>query len=255
MKAQPWLTGLAIGAGAMYLLDPRTGKRRRALARDKTVHLTHLAADAAGKTRRDLGNRARGLTHATALSLRRDDADDAVLRERVRAKMGRYVSNPSAIEVACENGCCTLSGNVLAPEADQLLAAVGRVRGVGEVVDALQRHEPGAAMPDLQGWSPRPRRQLDVLQRTWAPATRLLVALPGAALLGMAAQRRNRVALATGTVGAVALLRSLTNRPLRELVGQAPQERGLDASRSITPAAPGGAHGQGGEREEAVPLH
>jgi hypothetical protein len=52
-----------IGAGAMYLLDPNSGRRRRALVRDKAVHLSRkvqCAADAVGK---DLANRIEGMKH------------------------------------------------------------------------------------------------------------------------------------------------------------------------------------------------
>ena len=45
----------------MYLFDPQMGRRRRALARDKAVSLTHEAQDAARVVARDASNRARGL--------------------------------------------------------------------------------------------------------------------------------------------------------------------------------------------------
>ena len=35
------LAGLLLGAGAMYLLDPDRGTRRRALMRDRAIHLGH----------------------------------------------------------------------------------------------------------------------------------------------------------------------------------------------------------------------
>lgn len=38
------LIAAAIGAGLMYLLDPDGGRRRRALARDKAVHLKNTIA-------------------------------------------------------------------------------------------------------------------------------------------------------------------------------------------------------------------
>ena len=54
------------GALAMYVLDPDSGRRRRALARDKATQLAQDTADAVQGTARDLGNRARGLAHETA---------------------------------------------------------------------------------------------------------------------------------------------------------------------------------------------
>lgn len=55
------LAGLGLGAGLMYLFDPRQGRRRRALARDKIVRMAHQAEDAVDVVTRDMKNRARGL--------------------------------------------------------------------------------------------------------------------------------------------------------------------------------------------------
>ena len=112
MKTSSWITGFLLGAGVMYLLDPQSGRRRRALGRDKTRHLVKAAGARSGKRGRDLANRARGLAHTVGGVVRRDRVDDAVLHERVRAELGRHVSNPSAIEVACADGACTLRGPV-----------------------------------------------------------------------------------------------------------------------------------------------
>jgi hypothetical protein len=56
-----FLAGVGVGAGLMYILDPRMGRRRRALVRDQATHLVHEAQDAAGAVARDVTNRARGL--------------------------------------------------------------------------------------------------------------------------------------------------------------------------------------------------
>jgi hypothetical protein len=45
----------------MYLLDPQGGRRRRALARDQVVQLTHEAQQAAGVVAHDMRYRAQGL--------------------------------------------------------------------------------------------------------------------------------------------------------------------------------------------------
>ena len=238
MRATTLITGLALGAGAMYLLDPRSGSRRRALTRDKARHLAHEAAETAEKARRDLANRARGVAHAAVGTVRRDRPDDAVLRERVRSRLGRHVSHPSAIEVECTGGVCVLRGKVLAPEADELLAAVRRVPGVEDVGDQLARHDSPEGVPELQGGRERPGRAPDLLQRNWAPGTRLLAAIPGAALLGRAAVSRDALSIAGGALGGALLLRSLTNRPFAELLGRPRPERGLDAGRSLHVTAP-----------------
>jgi hypothetical protein len=55
------LAGMGLGAGLMYIMDLRMGRRRRATARDKMVRLAHQAQDAADVVSRDMKNRARGL--------------------------------------------------------------------------------------------------------------------------------------------------------------------------------------------------
>jgi hypothetical protein len=60
-RAVALLAGVGLGAGLMYLLDPRMGRRRRALVRDKAVRLAHEAQDAAEVVARDMRNRAQGL--------------------------------------------------------------------------------------------------------------------------------------------------------------------------------------------------
>jgi hypothetical protein len=52
--------GAAVAAGATFLLDPQTGKRRRALLRDKLGSLSRHTHSAIDKTSRDLRNRAYG---------------------------------------------------------------------------------------------------------------------------------------------------------------------------------------------------
>ena len=54
------LTGLGVGVGLMYLLDPERGRRRRARIRDQVAHATTMTGDAAGAMGRDVAHRASG---------------------------------------------------------------------------------------------------------------------------------------------------------------------------------------------------
>jgi len=54
-------TGLALGVLGMFIFDPKEGRRRRAIARDKIVRYGNEAADYATGTARDLRNRAQGV--------------------------------------------------------------------------------------------------------------------------------------------------------------------------------------------------
>ncbi len=63
--------------------------------------------------------------------------DDAQLRERVRSRLGDWVSHPAAIRVDVENGVVRVSGQVLAKELDGLLSRITGVDGVHKVHNAL----------------------------------------------------------------------------------------------------------------------
>lgn len=55
------LIGAAAGALAMFVFDPVSGRRRRALARDKAMSLSSDTAESLRDTARDLRNRAKGV--------------------------------------------------------------------------------------------------------------------------------------------------------------------------------------------------
>src|SRR5947208_389603 len=99
--------GIGLGAGLMYFLDPRLGRRRRALLGDKITRAFHEAGDALCVAGRDLGHRAQGLAAETRSLVAGGDVTDTQLAQRVRSKIGRYVSHPGSIEVAVNNGRVT----------------------------------------------------------------------------------------------------------------------------------------------------
>ena len=57
------IAGLGIGATLMYLFDPKGGNRRRALIRDKGVHLKTKTQKAVKGKISDLKNKSHGLLH------------------------------------------------------------------------------------------------------------------------------------------------------------------------------------------------
>ncbi len=147
------LTGVGIGAGLAFLLDPQMGRKRRKDAAQRAGRIARRSAEKVEGRARDLGNRAHGVAaEARHALLDRDErVDDGVLVERVRAALGRAVSHPRAIEVTAHDGRVAVSGPVLAAEAEALLAAAAAVRGVTGVEDGLERHETPEGVPALQG--------------------------------------------------------------------------------------------------------
>jgi hypothetical protein len=186
MDNRNFLVGAAIGAGLIYMLDPQSGGRRRALVRDKLVRASNVTRDAVDTTARDLANRSRGVVAATRARLSSADVADEVLVERIRAKLGRVCSHPHAIDVVVNDGHVALRGPVLAQEAWPIVSTVRAVRGVHSVTNELDLHESPEDVPSLQGEGRLAGPSLDVLQPNWAPATRALVAAAGLAATGFA---------------------------------------------------------------------
>lgn len=211
----------SLGAVAMYLLDPDRGQRRRDWVREKTVRTKHVTETFMGKAWRDSRNRAAGLAAATRSLVSGNGADDTVLRDRVRAVMGRWVRHPHAIMVLVREGRVILEGPVLADEVADLLKAVRRVRGVREVENRLEAHEGPDQVPSLQGEAPVPvGHRRGYLGRSWPPAVRLAVGAAGGLLAAWGAARRRSVtgaaAMAAGLAG---LTRAMTNRELTRVLG------------------------------------
>ena len=177
------LTGVAIGAGTMFLMDPDRGARRRALIRDKGVRAANKTSDGLDALRRDVANRTRGAAASVRGRFERSNPDYRKLIERVRAELGRVSSHPRALDVSIlHDGCVCLTGPVLSSEADAALAATARVRGVSTVEDNLERHDSPEGIPALQGGRVHTRRRMGVLQSSWSPTTKLMVALTGTAV-------------------------------------------------------------------------
>jgi CBS domain-containing protein len=61
MRVGVAFAGVALGFGLMYFLDPRLGKRRRALLRDKGIHYWKIVNHSTFKKLRHLNNKAHGL--------------------------------------------------------------------------------------------------------------------------------------------------------------------------------------------------
>ena len=148
MRRDPVLSfvaGAAIGAGLMFLLDPDRGPRRRALARDRMLSVGRHAGEDFGGAARHLRNRARGLVAGARSRMQPVLEDDNVIAERIRAELGRVVSQPGGVVVAVEDGVVTLSGQIPAQEREDLIAVTRWVRGVRDLEDKLETGEPTSA--------------------------------------------------------------------------------------------------------------
>lgn len=211
--------GAGLGAGLLYILDPQAGGARRARLRDRTVHAFKRAGDALEMVASDLVGRSHGIRPRLRHALDHEPVDDRVLAERVRAKLGRYVSHPRSIAVQCQDGKVTLSGPVIAREASALLARVRRLPGVREVRDSLTPHEKTAGVPGLQGGGPRRGERFELWQASWTPAFRLLAGSAGAGLLLSGLRSGSPRGWLAAAGGAGLLARAWYNEPIRRIFG------------------------------------
>lgn len=234
----PLTAWIALGAGAMFLLDPDNGRRRRALLRDKALHAARVGLESAGRAKRDLSNRA----HGARVRLRNkvhpeEHVPDEILAERVRAKMGVFVSHPHAITVEARNGIVTLRGPILRREAQALIRRVRHVPGVHEIIDQLERHQATENVSALQGGVAR-RRRPEFLQENWAPGARLLAGTAGLGLLTLGLSRRRSPLTVAGFA---VLLRTLANAPLKQVLSTVRQDvfrkRGAPPPRAAAPVS------------------
>ncbi len=234
---KPLLLGGAIGALAMFFLDPAQGRRRRARTRDRVVHAAKVVNDGAKVTARDTVHRAQGAwAEAKRLFSTEGEVADEVLVARVRAELGRLVSHPHAVEVGSSGGHVTLLGPILSYEVRPLLKAVRRVPGVRAVSDELTVYSEPGNVSSLQGGAPRTGERFELLQENWSPAARVLAGGAGASMLLAAAKARGGLGALLGISGSALLARAATNRDLASLLGFGP--RGITVQKTIHVGAP-----------------
>jgi uncharacterized membrane protein len=204
------LAGLGLGAALMYLLDPRSGRRRRAKLEQQITHALSNERRLFGKAGRDLVNRA----HALRLGAPRDLSDEATLA-RVHAAIG-HVANGYRIDATVDTGTLVLRGDVIEHLADSLVAKLRRLAGVTAIDDRLVRHrvEDATVRPHAGSLSPGPRVLLG--------AAGAVLALRGGTL---------------GRIGGVAMLaRAIANDDFARIVGMRPAT--LHVDKTITIDAP-----------------
>ncbi|HEX6138744.1 MAG TPA: SRPBCC family protein [Casimicrobiaceae bacterium] len=230
--------GALLGAAAMFLLDPDKGRRRRALARDKARSLLAHTRDAVGVAGRDASHRVQGMRARARRFLDGGGApDDLQVIERVRARMGRIVSHPHAIQVGANDGRVTLSGPILADEVQRLLDVVRTVWGVSDVEDRLVVHEHPESISSLQGGTDERANDSLVAHGNWAPASRMAAVLGGAGMALIGLRQRTPAGWALIGAGVGLAVRGATNLSMTRLVGVATGRCTIELNRTIEVSA------------------
>lgn len=150
-----WVDGFIAGLLVMYYLDPHQGRRRRALVRDKAVHLRHRVTRDLPKTVERRGRFFRGVAkgvghHAADMVLPNGQSlvDDDTLVSRVRSEVLRdHEIKAGEILVDAYEGEVTLRGQLEhAEDIRELVDRTKHVAGVRSVRSFL--HLPGTPPPN-----------------------------------------------------------------------------------------------------------
>lgn len=219
-------SGVLLGAGLMYFLDPARGRKRRARVIDAATHARRVEHELVGKAVRDAQHRAQGLAERVRHP-HLAEVSDAVVEGRVRAHLGRVTSHPRALQIDVRDGRVIVRGPIYAREADRVVRALRAIAGVREVEDRLDRHDTAESVPALQGEG-RIRRGRGA---TWPPAVQVAAIGTGLALSGYGLVRRGLTGMVVGAAGGALVARGLMNRPLR--FGE-----GVSVHKTVTVRAP-----------------
>lgn len=120
----------AAGAAVMYYLDPLTGRRRRALVRDRGLAVSHDAGRFVRAKSHRAADQARGMLARARSALVDAPVDDDRLHERIRARLGRVVAHPGQVNVDVNHGYVVLRGRASPGEIDALNQTLSDMRGV-----------------------------------------------------------------------------------------------------------------------------
>jgi osmotically-inducible protein OsmY len=142
MRALSFISGAAVGAAAVWFLDPESGTRRRSIAQDKAGKYARKGAAEAGGAARSAGAQAKGAAMSASpagSSRNADDLNDAGLKAKVESEIFREADAPKdKVSVDVADGVVTLRGELGAEdEASRLEQDASSVDGVREVRNLL----------------------------------------------------------------------------------------------------------------------
>ncbi|MBS1118506.1 MAG: cyclase [Deltaproteobacteria bacterium] len=226
------LRGVFVGAAFMYLMDPDRGRVRRSRLVNGLTHARHAQQRLFGKAARDASHRAQGLVERARHPVA-SHVDDEVLAARVRSRLGREVSHPSAIEVVAQDGAITLRGPILEAELAAAKRCAEHVAGVLRVTSQLEPHATADRVPGLQG------QRVVFRNGTWTPAARAAALIGGSVLASYGGFVRRGVAGAAYAIAGSSLaLRGGLDMPLSRIIGFLRGSEPIAVHKAITVRAP-----------------
>jgi osmotically-inducible protein OsmY len=138
----------ALAAAGAWLLDPVSGRRRRALLRDRTAGFLRRGARRSERFGRHVASDTQGLAQRAAHARPEPRVlDDATLKNKVETEIFRDADSPKGrVSVNAQHGIVQLRGEVDSPDLiDDLVEKTRAIQGVREVENLL--HVPGSPAP------------------------------------------------------------------------------------------------------------
>jgi gas vesicle protein len=127
----------AVGAGIMYIIDPRLGRARRAWLMDKSRSLVNQTGKSFYRTGRHMANKAQGVVAETR-GAGKDMVQDLVYR--VQSAIRGMLNDPNAVQVSADvNGTVTLMGRLASEQYDRVVQTVQNLPGVSSLVNRMER--------------------------------------------------------------------------------------------------------------------
>jgi hypothetical protein len=149
MLAAAAACGLVVGALLEYFLDPRTGRRRRHTARDRSLSRLRRGERRAIMRARRAESHAVGVARRTINSRRRaeEQPDDVTLAQKVESQLFRRAAVPKGqVSVNAEEGVVFLRGVMERQEdIERMGDEARRIEGVRDVENLV--HRPGTPAP------------------------------------------------------------------------------------------------------------
>jgi hypothetical protein len=140
--------GAIAGALLAFFLDPNSGRRRRAMARDRTLAKLRRGGREVERAGRGVAAETYGAAQKVQhLKEEPKEFDDATLTNKVESELFRDPSVPKGqINVNAQEGVIQLRGQVESRELiDDLVERTRRIQGVRDVENLL--HVPGTEAP------------------------------------------------------------------------------------------------------------
>lgn len=215
------LLGMALAAGAVYFLDPVSGRRRRVLLRDQCSRAAHAVDLRTRDARHDLSERMHGIASSAKTQFSRPTSDKTIGRH-VHKSLGHAVSHPRSLGVSVHNGNIFLRGDIYSHEHQRVLDQIRAIPGVRVVTDHLNLREAAEGI--------RPLANGEGKSDGWSTVGRLFVGAGSCALVLWGV--RERKALGEFATSAGHAIRDFTHKELGgRFEGEAGRmiDKGIDA--------------------------